>query len=100
MKIISFIFLIYFINLVSGFLRFPERKIPSEKFSSMTTVSGTQKYDKSNVKIIETNFDIQYGYFYHLNCSNSPVAPRTDGGYYIMFTDKKDYLHILSYKNK
>ena len=97
MKIISIILLINFINLISGFLRFPERKMPSGKFASMTTVSDPQKYDRSNVKIIETNFDIQYGYFYHLSCSNSPVAPRTDGGYYIMFTDKNDYLHILSY---
>ena len=35
----------------------------------------------------------------HFKYSNSPVAPRTDGGYYIAFTDTSTskYLHVLSY---
>ena len=29
--------------------------------------------------------------------SNSPVAPRIDGGYYVSFADKNEILHVLSY---
>lgn len=33
----------------------------------------------------------------HFEHSNSPVASRIDGGYYISVTGKDKYLHILSY---
>ena len=33
----------------------------------------------------------------HFQYSNSPVAPRIDGGFYIAFTDEVKFLHILSY---
>ena len=97
MKAITFILLICYINLISGFLKFPDRNGPSEKFVSMATVSSSQDYDDTKVKLIETSFDMQYSSQLHFQWSNSPVAPRTDGGYYIAFTDKNNYLHVLSY---
>ena len=63
----------------------------------MATVSSTQNYDDTKVKLIETNFNMSYSAKLHFEHSNSPVAPRTDGGYYIAFTDTSKYLHVLSY---
>ena len=97
MKAISFILLICYINLISGFLKFPEMKRPLEKFVSMADVSSSQEYDDTKVKLIETNFDMAYSSSLHFQHSNCPVAPRTDGGYYIAFTDTSKYLHVLSY---
>ena len=63
----------------------------------MASISSAQEYDDSKVKLIETTFDMLYSNSLHFEHSNSPVAPRSDGGYYIAFTDKNKYLHILSY---
>ena len=63
----------------------------------MANVSSSQEFDDSKVKLIQTNFNMSYSFRYHFSRSNSPVAPRTDGGYYIAFTDKNKYLHVLSY---
>ena len=97
MKNAPLLFLIYYINLVSGFLKFHEKNEPSKKFVSMAAVSSSQEFDDSKVKLIETNFNMSYSAFPHFDHSNSPVAPRTDGGYYIAFTDTSKYLHVLSY---
>ena len=96
MKVISFIFLFCYINLISGFLNFPENE-PSEGLTHMAEISSSQEYDDTKVKLIETNFNMTYLNYYHFSPSNSPVAPRTDGGYYIAFTDTNKYLHVLSY---
>ena len=40
---------------------------------------------------------MQYTNKLHFEHSNSPVAPRTNGGYYIAFSDKNKFLHVLSY---
>jgi hypothetical protein len=95
MKVISFILLICFIS--SRFLKLPEIKRPLEKFVSMADVSSSQDYDETKVKLIETSFDMTYSSSLHFKYSNSPVAPRTDGGYYIAFADTYKYLHVLSY---
>ena len=95
MKVISFILLICFIS--SRFLKLPEIKRPLEKFVSMADVSSSQNYDETKVKLIETSFDMTYSSSLHFKYSNSPVAPRTDGGYYIAFADTYKYLHVLSY---
>ena len=71
--------------------------MPTEEFVSMATVSSSQEFDHSKVKLIQTNFNMWYSFGYHFSSSNSPVAPRTNGGYYIAFTDKNKYLHVLSY---
>ena len=67
MKLISFIFLICYINLIFGFLKFPERKWPLEKFVSMADISSSQDYDDTKVKLIETNFDMLYSSKFILN---------------------------------
>ena len=97
MKVISFIFLIYCINLIFGFLKFPEKMRPYKKIVKNEIISSSQEYDDTKVKLIETNFDMLYTNYFNAQFSNSPVAPRTDGGYYIAFTDKNYYLHVLSY---
>ena len=40
---------------------------------------------------------MQYTTQLHFEHSNSPVAPKIDDGYYISFTDKDKWLHVLSY---
>ena len=66
-------------------------------FVKKLAVSSSQEYDDSKVKTIETNFKMAYNPMIHFQYSNSPVAPRIDGGYYISFTDEIKFLHILSY---
>ena len=63
----------------------------------MASVPSSQTYDDSKVKLIETPFEMTYSNSLHFVKSNSPVSPRSDGGYYIAFTDTKKYLHVLSY---
>lgn len=93
MKNISLIFLICYINLIFGFLKFPVGK----EAIKLASISSSQTFDNSKVKVIETPFEMTYVSSLHFQHSNSPIAPRTDGGYYIAFTDKNKYLHILSY---
>ena len=66
-------------------------------FVKKLAISSSQEYDDSKIKTIETNFKMAYNAMIHFQYSNSPIAPRTDGGYYISFTDEVKYLHILSY---
>ena len=66
-------------------------------FVEKKSISNTQNFDDSNIKVIPTTFDMEYTSKLHFEHSNSPVAPRIDGGYYIAFTDKNEYLHVLSY---
>ena len=66
-------------------------------FTKKLAVSSSQQYDDSKVKIIETDFKMAYNPIIHFQFSNSPVAPRINGGYYISFTDESTILHILSY---
>ena len=61
------------------------------------TNSQDDTFSDANIKKIETDFEMQYSVQLHYHHSNSPVAPRIDGGYYIAFTDKNSYLHVLSY---
>ena len=61
------------------------------------TNSQDDTFSDENIKKIETDFEMQYSVQLHYHHSNSPVAPRIDGGYYIAFTDKNSYLHVLSY---
>ena len=60
-------------------------------------MTPTQEFDNSVVKLKETNFDMLYSNYIHFYHSNSPLAPRSDDGYYIAFTDTSKYLHVLSY---
>ena len=61
------------------------------------TNSQDDTFSDANIKKIETDFEMQYSVQLHYHHSNSPVAPRIDGGYYIAFTDINSYLHVLSY---
>ena len=97
MKVISFILLICYINFISGFLKFPEKNGPSKKFVSMAAVSSAQEYNDTKVKLIKTTFNMSYTGTLHFTYSNAPVAPRTDGGYYVAFTDTSKFIHVLSY---
>ena len=97
MKVTTFTLLICYINLISGFLKFPEKNEPYKKFVSMAAVSSSQVYNDTKVKLIKTTFNMSYTGSLHFSFSNSPVAPRTDGGYYVAFTDTSKLLHVLSY---
>ena len=68
-------------------------------FVKRAQITNTQDdtFSDANIKIIETDLEMQYSIQLHYEHSNSPVAPRIDGGYYIAFTDKNSYLHVLSY---
>ena len=94
MKVISFMFLIYYANLISGLLNSPEEE---EEFFEHDGYNYDQYFQNSDIYSIETNFDMLYSSKVHCEHSNSPVAPRIDRGYYIAFTDKNKYLHVLSY---
>ena len=60
-------------------------------------ISSSQSFDESKIKSIETNFNVLYEPRIHFSHSNSPIAPRDNGGYYIAVTDINKFLHILSY---
>ena len=96
MKIISFIFLVCYAKTISGFLNSPEEE---EEFLDNSDDDNTpiQTFENANARAIETNFDMLYSSKVNCEHSNSPVAPRIDRGYYVAFTDKNKYLHILSY---
>ena len=66
-------------------------------FVKNKSISSSQEYSVSKIKIIETDLEIQFLSALHFIHSNYPVAPRINGGYYISFTDKNYFLHILSY---
>ena len=60
---------------------------------------STQDFSESKIKLIETNFTMQYFTSIHFYHSNAPVAPRANGGYYIAVSDSSKFLHVLSYDN-
>ena len=66
-------------------------------FVKKKPISSSQEYSDSKIKLVETDFEIQYFTQLHFQHSNCPVAPRVNGGYYIAFTDKNKFLHVLSY---
>ena len=66
------------------------------KKNSITNTQDDTPADE-NIKKIEIDFEMEYTSTLHFEHSNSPVAPRIDGGYYISVTDKDKYLHVLSY---
>ena len=66
-------------------------------FVKKPTVSSSQQFDNSKIKIIETDFKMSYNPWILLIYSNTPAAPRIDGGYYISFSDEEKNLHVLSY---
>ena len=61
------------------------------------SVSSTQTFAESKIKAIETDFKMSYSNTLHFIHSNSPIAPKDNGGYYIAVTDTEKYLHVLSY---
>ena len=61
------------------------------------SVSSTQTFAESKIKAIETDFKMSYSNSLHFIHSNSPIAPKDNGGYYIAVTDTEKYLHVLSY---
>ena len=66
-------------------------------YAKKKPVSSSQSFSNSKVKKIETGFKVTYTNKLHFERSNSAVAPRADGGYYVAFSDNSRYLHILSY---
>ena len=48
-------------------------------FVKKRAISSSQQYDDSKVKLIETDFKMEYFGQLHFQHSNSPVAPRIDG---------------------
>ena len=66
-------------------------------YVSEEKVSSSQEYDDSKVKRIQTTFKMHYNNTLHFTQSNSPVAPRNDGGYYIAVSNTEKTLHILSF---
>ena len=66
-------------------------------FVNKAAISSSQTFEESKIKKIETNFEMYYSYQVTFEHSNFPIAPRDNGGYYIAFTDKNKYLHVLSY---
>ena len=61
------------------------------------SVSSAQTFAESKIKAIETDFKMYYSNTLHFIHSNSPIAPKDNGGYYIAVTDTEKYLHVLSY---
>ena len=61
------------------------------------SISNSQSFDESKIKNIVTDFQVSYANTLHFVHSNFPIAPRDNGGYYIAFTDKNYFLHVLSY---
>ena len=68
-------------------------------FVKKNSITNSQEdtFDESYIKTIQSEFQMEYTSKLHFAHSNSPVAPRIDGGYYISVTDKDKYLHVLSY---
>ena len=60
-------------------------------------ISSFQSFDDSKIKIIQTNFSMPYITQLNFARSNFPIAPRSNGGYYIAISDSTKYLHVLSY---
>ena len=52
-------------------------------FVKKRNISSEQDFSESNIKKIETDFGMTYSNELHFTYSNSPVAPRIDGGYYV-----------------
>ena len=61
------------------------------------SVISSQTFAESKIKAIETDFKMSYSNSLHFIHSNSPIAPKDNGGYYIAVTDTEKYLHVLSY---
>ena len=61
------------------------------------SVTSSQTFAESKIKAIETDFKMSYSNSLHFIHSNSPIAPKDNGGYYIAVTDTEKYLHVLSY---
>ena len=61
------------------------------------SVSSAQTFAESKIKAIETDFKMYYSNTLHFIHSNSPIAPKDNGGYYIAVSDIQKYLHVLSY---
>ena len=66
-------------------------------YVSPEKVTTNLQFDVSKIKTIKTEFKMHYNNKLHFTQSNSPVAPRFDGGYYIAVSDTDKYLHILSF---
>ena len=47
-------------------------------------ISDDQEFDETKIKKITTEFKMEYKDAVTFTTSNSPVAPRNDGGYYIL----------------
>ena len=60
-------------------------------------ISDEIGFDESKIKKITTGFKMEYKNAVTFTTSNSPVAPRDDGGYYIAVQKIDKILHILSF---
>ena len=60
-------------------------------------ISDEIEFDESKIKQITTEFKMEYKGAVTFTTSNSPVAPRDDGGYYIAVQKTDKFLHILSF---
>ena len=66
-------------------------------YVSSEKISDDQEFDESKIKKITTDFKMEYKGAVTFTTSNSPVAPRNDGGYYIAVQKTDKFLHILSF---
>mgnify|MGYP007069933421 CR=1 FL=1 len=66
-------------------------------YVSSGKISDDQEFDESKIKKITTGFKMEYKNAVTFTTSNSPVAPRDDGGYYIAVQNTDKILHILSF---
>ena len=80
-------------NLITGEIIY----LCDEVYVKTKPVDSSQESSLNNKKVIETGFKMQYLSKLHFAHSNSPVAPRINGGYYIAVTDQSKFLHILSF---
>ena len=66
-------------------------------FVNKKPVSSSQIFSESQIKRIVTNIKIEYWPLVNFFNSNCPIAPRTNGGYYIAVVCEDKFLHVLSY---
>ncbi len=66
-------------------------------FVNKKSVSSSQTFSESQIKSIVTNITIEYWPYVNFFNSNCPIAPRSNGGYYIAVVCDDKLLHVLSY---
>ena len=61
------------------------------------SVSKEQTFSENNIKLIETNFSMDYSGFTTFEHANAPVAPKINGEYLVAVTDMMKFIHILHF---